>query len=157
VHLRDGGGGDRLAELGEQHVEGTAQGDLDHAHGLGARERRHAVLQALEVARDDNADDVRTRGEELAELDIGRPEPRQGGRQPRGAGPRTPSLDHAGEAQQQPRDRRQDIRIDQRERALPRQHEAGAEVAREVDDVADHVRSSRPNAARRCHRSWSCA
>ena len=154
VHLGDGGGGDGLAEIGEQDVDRPAEGDRHHARRLGARKGRHAVLQAFEVARRGDADDVGARRQELPDLDVGRPEPRQRRRQPRGAGAGARPLDRAGDAQQQARRRRQDVRIDQRQRALARQHEAGAEVAREMDDAADHVRSSSPNGWRRCRRSW---
>ena len=138
----------------EQLVDRSAEGDLDHARRLVAREGRHAVLQAFEIARRGDADDVGARRQELPELDVGRPEPRQRRRQPRGAGAGARPLDRAGDAQQQARRRRQDARIDQRQRALARQHEAGAEVAREMDDAADHVRSSSPNGWRRCRPSW---
>ena len=109
VHLGDGGGGDGLAEIGEQDVDRAAEGDRHHARRLGLRKGRHAVLQAFEVARCGDADDVGARRQELPELDVGRPEPRQRRRQPRGAGAGARPLDRAGDAQQQARRRRQDV------------------------------------------------
>ena len=50
-----------------------------------AREGRHAVLQLFKIARRDDADDVGARREELPELDIGRPKPRQRRGEARGA------------------------------------------------------------------------
>ena len=56
------------------------------ALGLGLRERRHPVLQRLEVARELDADHVRPRRQELAELHIGRPEQVSAVAKPRAAG-----------------------------------------------------------------------
>ncbi len=55
----------------------------DHALGLGLRERRHLVLQRFEIARQRDADHVGPRRQELSELHIGRPEPRQRHGEPR--------------------------------------------------------------------------
>ena len=60
---------------------GLFEGGLDHALGLCLRERRHLVLQRLEIARQRHADHVRPRRQELAELHIAGPEPGERGRQ----------------------------------------------------------------------------
>ena len=119
----------------------------------GARERRHAVLEPLEVARDGDADDVGPRRQELAELDVGRAEPRQRRREPGGAVAEVAALDQPRQAQEAAPGRRQHARIDERERALARQHGAGADVAPEMEKVAQHdVKSSSPDGARRRRR-----
>ena len=91
------------------------------------------------------ADDVGTGREELAELHVGRAEPGQRRREPGRAVAGAAPLDRAGEAQAQAGRRRQGARIDQRERAFARQDEAGAQVADEMEEAADHVRSSSRN------------
>ena len=80
-----------------------AERGCDRGFGLGLRERRHLVLQHFQVARERDADHVGARREELAELDIGRPEPRQRGRR---AGRRRRAgrpLDQPRELRPQPR------------------------------------------------------
>ena len=61
----------RLAERGR-----------DRGFRFGLRERRHLVLQRFKIARERGPDDVGPRREELAELHVGRPEPRQRGGEP---------------------------------------------------------------------------
>ena len=76
MHLRDRGGGDRRAE-GDEQTRRAACSKAPHDRGLGdgLRERRHLVLQALEIVGERRADDIGPRRQELAELDVGRPEP----------------------------------------------------------------------------------
>ncbi len=68
VDLRDGGGGDRVAESGKDRIAGDAEQFLDPRPGVGGRERLHRVLQALEVDGEFLAHDIGPRGEELPEL-----------------------------------------------------------------------------------------
>ena len=68
---------------------------------LGLRERRHLVLQRFEIARERDADHVRPRRQELAELHIGRPEPGQRGREPVGGARARRPLDQPREPQRQ--------------------------------------------------------
>ena len=75
VNLGNRGGGDRLSETYKGAVERFAKGGLDGGDRDRARKRRHPVLQKFELLDDGPADDVRPGREELAELDIGRPEP----------------------------------------------------------------------------------
>ena len=83
MHLRDRGGGDRRARSWRRRrCSGLPKRGDDRALRLGLRERRHLVLQALEIARDRHADHVRPRRQELAELDVGRPEPGERGGKP---------------------------------------------------------------------------
>ena len=77
VDLRHRGGRDRLRQVDEVQADRPAQRPLDLGHRDGQREGRHPILQRLEIARDADADDVGPRRQELAELDPGRPEPRQ--------------------------------------------------------------------------------
>ncbi len=104
------------------------------------RERRHLVLQPLEVAGERGADHVRPRRQELAELDIARTEPRQRRRQPRlGRSARRP-LDEARQPQQRPRRGRHERRVDDAENAFAREHEAGAAEADEMRGSGNHKR-----------------
>ena len=139
MDLRDGGGGDRLAEFEKKLVDGTAERDLDHAHRFRAGEGRHAVLQALQVAGRRDADDVGTGRQELAEFHVRRPEPRQRLREARRAVAGLRPLDEPRDPQAEPGGRRQGARIDERERALAGQDEAGAQIADEMNEAADHV------------------
>ena len=59
-----------------------------HRFGFGLRKRRHAILQALEVARQRGADYVGSGGEKLPELDIARAKPGQRRGEPRFRRPR---------------------------------------------------------------------
>ena len=152
VHLGDRGGGDRLAELDEEtRRSGRPSAISTIAHRLGAGERRHPVLQPLEVARRRDADDVGAGREELAELDVGRPEPGQRRREPGGAVAGVSRARSAARGAGQARaGRRQRARIDERERALARQHEAGADAAGQKMDrrrlsTIDALRSSSRN------------
>jgi hypothetical protein len=140
VHLRDRGRGDRIAERGKRLRNRAAQRGGHGGFRLRARERRHAVLQALQVAGDRDADHVGPRRQELAELHIGRPEPGQRGGEPvlGIAGGR--ALDQAGDPHRQTRRRRQLRRVRQRQHAFARHHVAGAAEADEVGDRGDHSR-----------------
>ena len=97
VHLRDRGGGDRGAEAGVDGGERFAQADGDGGLRFGLRERRHLVLQAFEIARDVGADHVGAGGEELAELDVSRPQPAERGGQPALAGLGARPLEEPGQ------------------------------------------------------------
>ena len=88
--------------------------------GLGLRERRHVVLQRFQIARQRHADHVGPRRQELAELDVGRAEPRSARRR---AGLRARGWSAARSAARRvsagARRQRQRRRIDQR-RTRPR-------------------------------------
>ena len=101
------------------------------------------------------ADDVRPRRQELAELHVRRPELGERGRQPRRARAGVAPLEHARELEAEPRACAAARRIDQREDAFARQHEAGAGEARKMHDRGDHgvLRAASRNGARRCRRS----
>ena len=77
VDLRQRGGGDRRLELGEDLVERLAELVLDRRPRLLHREGRQLVLQHRQLGGELGPDDVRPGREELAELDVGRPERRQ--------------------------------------------------------------------------------
>ena len=54
-------------------IDGRFELRLDGLHRLALRERRQAVLERGEIAGELAADDVVAGGEELTELDVGRP------------------------------------------------------------------------------------
>ncbi len=99
----------------------------------GAVGRRHAVLQPFKLHHHLGADDVGAGGEELPELDVGGAEPVDRGGEAAEAVRAAPRQE-IGEGQRRPGERRQHQRIDADERALARQHEAGARQARYVPD-----------------------
>ncbi len=82
MHLGDRGGGNRLAEACIELVDRAAERALDARLGRRRREERHAVLQLREVVGKFDADDIRARRQELADLDVGGAEPLDGLRQP---------------------------------------------------------------------------
>ena len=83
MHLRDRGGGDRRTEARKRLRDRAFERGRDHGLGLALRKRRQTVLQAFEVARHHDADDVGTGGEELPKLEISGSKPGQRPRQPR--------------------------------------------------------------------------
>src|SRR5262245_63179822 len=140
VHLRDRGGRDGRSEtridLRERFIERRRHGRLR----LGLRERRHLVLKAFEVVRDNWADDVRPCREKLPELDVGMAQSRQG------SGERAFTA-FCARSLKQPRNRdaapgrpRQGARIDQRKDASARKHQAGTSKADEMKNSSDHNR-----------------
>ena len=121
VHLGDRGGGDRRSELGEQRIDGRAERLLDRLPRFALREGRQAVLQRGEIGGELAADDVVAGGEELAELDVGRPERGERGRQlaPRcRPSPCAVLAERRGHAAEQSERRRQ-VRIVGQARARP--------------------------------------
>ena len=139
MHLRDRSGRDRRAEAREDVRQWPLERGRDRSFRLGLRERRQAVLKAFEVARHDDADDVRTRCQELTELEIGRAHSRERARNPR-AVLDAAALNDARQLQGQLSRRRHQARIDRAEHALARKHERGAHQARNVGDGRDHKR-----------------
>jgi hypothetical protein len=73
VNLRDRGGCHRLADAEKDTVDGAAEGGLDLRDREVARKGRRPVLQPFQLLDDGGPDDVRTRRQELAEFDVGRP------------------------------------------------------------------------------------
>ena len=79
VHLGDGGGGDRRAELGEMVLEPAAERLLDGARALPAMENGGSLsCRWPQVAGELGPDEVGARREELAELDVAGPQAGQG-------------------------------------------------------------------------------
>ena len=72
VHLCDRGGGDRLGLDRDEHVRGQLLGD--DALDLVERHRRNLIHELLELLDVHVRQQVGTRREQLAELDVGRPE-----------------------------------------------------------------------------------
>ena len=130
---------------------GLPSGCDHHRLGLGLRERRHLVLQRFQIARERHADDVGPRRQELAELDVGRPELGQRGREPALRADAGRPLEQARELERGLRRQRQRRRIDQREHALAREHEAGAGKTGEMGDRGDHGESLEPPAGVQRH------
>ena len=83
MHLGDRGCGDRRPELGEQRVDGGFERVFDRLSRFVLREGRQAVLERREIGGELAADDVVAGGEELAELDVGRPKRGERRGQPR--------------------------------------------------------------------------
>ena len=137
MDLSDGRGSDRLSEAHENAAERFAEGRLDGSNRDRARKRLHPVLQPLELLDNRDADDIRPRREELAELDIGRPEPadRAGkiGKTARFfASTFGPGCSHSGpckesrQGERQPRGRGQNRWVDVAEHARTREHKSRA-------------------------------
>ena len=139
VHLGDGGGGDRRAELGEVILQPAAELDLDRPAGFLHGERRQPILQVPEVAGQLRPDQIGAGGEELAELDVAGAEARECGGDAGVLGlARTerPGQDADGQRRRAGEPQRQ-------RRAGPGRHEAHAVLgqnqpgAGEAEDVAD--------------------
>ncbi len=140
MHLRDRGGGDGRAEARIDIVQRLVERLGDRGFRLRLRKRRHLVLQAFQIARDSGADHVRPGGHELAELDVSRPQLGKRGGEPTGAVFGGGPLDQAGERDRGPGRERHRPRIDQREHALAREHEAGAGKTGKMGDRRGHKR-----------------
>ena len=155
VHLRDGGGGDGGAELGEMILELAAERFLDGAARLRHGERRQVVLQQRQLAGELGADDVGARRQELAELDVAGAEAGQRTREPRlraarRRGTALPSrrigaVSNAGEAQRQRHRRAGRHEAD----AVLREHETGLGEPQRVGDRSGHRRGFVLNVVRR--------
>ena len=138
MHLRDRGGGDRRPEARIDRGERLLERLGDDGFGLLLAEGRHLVLQHFEVAGDVRADDVGPRGEELAELDVGRPEPGQRRAETAGAVAGAAALDQPAEADGPDDRHRQAARVDHAEHAFAREHVAGARQPDEMSGGGDH-------------------
>ena len=109
------------------------------------RKRRQPVLQAFQIARHGDADDVGPGRQKLSELQIGRAEPRQRARQPR-AGFGAGAFDQPRQPQRELPGRRHQARIDDAEHAFAREHVSGADEARDVGRRRNHKRQPECNA-----------
>jgi hypothetical protein len=141
VHLGDGRGRHRLAEAGIERVRLRAEAFANGAPRLLHREGRQPVLQPGERGGKVRADDVAARGEELAQLDVARPERGQRPGEPLGL-PVLPARAletrrHPAEQARGPR-RGHVLRHDMH--AVPGQQHAGARQANEVHKPVDHAR-----------------
>jgi hypothetical protein len=74
VDLGDGGRRHRRAELAEQRVDGRAEPRLDLGAGGASSNGSQPVLQLGQLVGPFDPDDVGPGGEELAELDVARPQ-----------------------------------------------------------------------------------
>jgi hypothetical protein len=138
MHLRDRGGGDSRTKARKQRLQRLAEGALDRGLGLRLREGRHAVLQALQVARENCAHYIWPRRKKLTELDIARSKPRQRRGKPPGAAHLGRPLDHPRQPQHGSRRQRQRRRIDQRQHAFARQDKTRAGKAEEMGEGVEH-------------------
>ena len=139
VHLRDRRRRERrLVELLEHLGDRPSVGALDDRAGLGARERRHAVLQLLELVGDVGRQQVAARRQRLAELHEDRPEFLE--REPDALAAR------AALAALEPRGRRQVEREAQRTEQVrgeddlvePVAHEHALDLQEPADDAESH-------------------
>src|SRR5262249_51834412 len=118
----------RLADIG-----------LNHALRLGLRKRRHFVLKIFQIERERGADNIGPRRQKLPELHIARTERAQRRRQAMGLRGGW-SLEQPRDPERAPRRKWQQHRTDHAEYAGAREHEAGADQAREMADRPDHNR-----------------
>ena len=81
VHLGDRGRGNGRSEFGVELIDRAPESLLDRFARIALREGRQAVLKRGEIGGELPADDVVAGGEELAELDVGRPERGERGRE----------------------------------------------------------------------------
>ena len=140
MHLRDGRGGDRLAERHKQLVDASAQRLLDDRDGLVAAERLHPILQRGQRIGDLAADDVGARRQKLPELHIGGADLRQRAHQRPPGAVALAAREEIGEAHERRRGRRQKRRIEKRKDAFARHDVAGARQTIEMTDAKDHER-----------------
>ncbi len=140
MHLRDRGGGDRRTERRKNRADRLAERLGDRRFRLRLRERRHLVLQPLQIVGERGADHVRAGRQKLTELDIARTEPGQRGGQPLLGGAARRPLDQADDADERARRRRHHRRIDHAEDALAGKNEAGAAEADETRERGNHKR-----------------
>ena len=146
MHLGDRGGRDRRTKMREHRADRPAERGRDHRFRLVLRKRRHLVLQPFEIAGEHCTDNIRARRQELPELDVARPEPRERRRQPRFHSPAGRALEQPRDTQQRPRRRRHHRRIDGAEHALAGEHEAGSAETDEMRGTGDHKRQPECNA-----------
>ena len=142
MHLRDGGGGDGLAEFGKNLIERLAERGLYRVDRVGLGERRDAVLQALEIAGDADTDDVGAGGHELAEFDVGRAEAGECGDAALGAVGGAAAFDEAGNADHGADGRGRFVRVNEREGAFAGEDKADAGKAEKREGgKGDHGRT----------------
>ena len=140
VHLRDRGGRDRRAERREQFAQRLPSAAATAASASACGNGAILSCSDFEIARERRPDDVGTRREELAELHIGRPEPRQrGGKPDRGARVARP-LEQPRDLHAEPRGSRAGRRIDQAEHAFAGEDEARACEPKQMAGSSDHKR-----------------
>ncbi len=82
MDLGDGGGGDRVAKFPVEFRNRPSERSLDIRFGGCGWEKGHAVLKACEIVRELRAHHIRTGGQKLTHLHIGRSKPLDGHRQP---------------------------------------------------------------------------
>src|SRR5215469_7239708 len=145
MHLRDRGSGYRRTECRENRPHRFVEGGSDRRFGFGLRKRRHAILQALEVARQRGADYVGSGGEKLPELDIARAKSGQRRGEPRFRRPRGTPLQWPRHSYERARPGRRHHRIDDAENALAGEYEAGAGEPYEMRRSRDHKRQPECN------------
>ncbi len=140
MHLRDGRRRDRGAERRIDVPQRLAECGGDLRLGVSLRERRHAVLQALQIARERGTDDIGARCQELPELDVSRPEARQRSRKLAGRVAPARPLQQSGDTQSESRRRGQRGRIGQTEHTFARKDKTGARQTKQMTDRRDHKR-----------------
>jgi hypothetical protein len=140
MHLRDRGGCHRRTEGGEQLRQGLAEGMGDDGLGLRLCERRHLVLELLEVARQRDADHVGPRCQELTELDVARSKPREREGETIGAGAGRAPFQQARNRECRACRQGQRCRVDQRQDPFARENKSGAGQAGKMAESSDHKR-----------------
>ena len=142
MHLRDGGGGDGLAEFGKNLIERLAECGLYRVDRIRLGEGGNAILQTFEIAGDADADDVGACGHELAEFDVGRAEAGECGDEALGAVGGAAAFDEAGNADQGADGRGRFVRVNEREGAFAGEDKADAGKAEKLEGGnGDHGRT----------------
>ncbi len=100
---------------------------------FGLRERLHAVLEFFQTARRCEPDDVGTGGQELAQFDVGRTQPRHGARQRAGALVELRARQPAKQIEDRLSRGRHERRIDVEKHAFAPENESGARQTQNVE------------------------
>ena len=155
VHLGDRGRGDGRPELGEDRVERRLERLFHRIARLGLGERRQPVLKRRQVSCELAPDDVVAGGEELAELDVGRPERGERRRQPRlirrGLAVRLPPERRRHAAEDAKRRRQPDL-VGQHPGAGPGDDGAGPRQPCHIGDRVHALITASRNGSPRCRR-----
>ncbi len=139
MHLRDGRGGNRLAERRIELICLLSQGLPDRAFGLIHSKWRQLVLKLAEIARQLRPDNIAPRCQKLAQLDVARPECRQRLGQSRLA-PFALAAEWRCHPAQQTGRRRHIRPVRQHGQAVPEKHQPCPSQPGQIDKRTDHMR-----------------
>ena len=141
MDLRDGGGGDRLAETAEHRIQRLAESTFDHRDRNRPRESRQAILQAFEIARHADTDDIGAGGQKLADLDIARAKAGQRDSQTLGPAAQIAPFDQAAKPDSHLHQTRGFLDRHQSQRAFARQHITDTDQTQDGDQGKRHIKA----------------